>query len=64
MKREATAIYIGDHKVGYRGVKNGVRGLLYKKGTEMEFKTCEMLLQDIYAGPCEEVNNIEDPKER
>lgn len=53
MRREPTAIYIGKHKVGYRGEKDGVRGFVYKKGEELLFLSCDMLLQDIYKGPYE-----------
>lgn len=60
MKREPTAVYIGDHKVGYRGEKDGVRGLLYKKGNEVVFKTCDLLLQDLYKGPVEKLDNVSE----
>lgn len=60
MKKEPTAIYIGDHKVGYRGDRNGTRGLLYKKGDEVIFKPCDKLIQELYSGPCEHIDNGRD----
>ena len=60
MMKEPTAIYIGGHKVGYRGIKDGVVGIMYIKGDEVTFTSCDKLLQDIYNGPFEEYKVIEE----
>lgn len=56
MRREPTAIYIGDHKIGYRGLKDGVQGFLYMKGDEQVFEPYDVLIKDLYLGPQEIVN--------
>ena len=30
----------------------------YKKGNEVVFKTCDLLLQDLYKGPVEKLDNV------
>ena len=31
---------------------------IYKKGNEVVFKTCDLLLQDLYKGPVEKLDNV------
>ncbi len=49
--REEDAIFVGKYKLGYRGCRNGTMGLVYIKGDDCIFKTCEELIQEIHSGP-------------
>ena len=51
MVKDDTAIYLGSHKFCYRGEKDGVKGIVYIKGDEKIFKSCDKLMQEIYSGP-------------
>ena len=60
MKKEATAIYVGEHKIGYRGQKNGKRVIFYRKGNEVQFVvSSEDLIMDLLTGPCEELHDAQ-----
>ena len=56
MVKEQVALYIGDHTVGYRAIKNNERGVMYKKNNEEIFQPCSTFIQDILTGPCIIVN--------
>lgn len=47
MKKEPNAVYIGDHKIGYRMVQNGVIGLAYVKGEKCDFVSLDELIRMI-----------------
>lgn len=57
MKKEKEALYLGDHKVGYRAIKGTERGVLYKKNNEEIFQSCTSFIQDMLTGPCIEVRS-------